>query len=241
MQDMAAELDKHPERGVMDLEKITITQGELADVIRSMPASMASLGFETVSRRALDTLVAQKAMVLTATREGLDKDPTVLRKFNAMRDRALADAWLARQGNAAVSEEKVRALYDRDVAGRPGPIEVRARLILVPTEEEARMVIDKAQNGADFGDLARTYSKDGSNSKGGDLGFAPREALSQELGTVAFALQLGQVSPFPMASPQGYFVVRVEGRRQRSTPTFEEARPRLEGKLRAEGMRQAIE
>jgi peptidyl-prolyl cis-trans isomerase C len=241
MRQMASELDKNPERGVLDLEKITITQGELADVIRTMPVSMASLGYQAVSRHALDTLVAQKAMVLSATREGLDKDATVIRKFNAMRDRALADAWLARQGDAAISEEKVRARYENVVAGRPGPVEVRVRLILVPTEDEARAIIDKARNGADFGELAKTYSKDGSASKGGDLGFAPRESLSPEIGTVAFALQLGEVTAFPMPSPLGYFVLRVEGRRQRGTPTLEEARPRLEGELRAEAMRNAVE
>jgi peptidyl-prolyl cis-trans isomerase C len=241
MATMAHELDKNPNQGVFVLETITITQGEVADVIRSMPVALASLGYAEVYRRAVETMVSQKAMVLNALKQGLDKDPTVIRKTRALADRALADAWLTEKGNTGISEEKLHTRYDRDYAGKPGPTEVRARLILVPTEDEARTVLDKAQNGGDFGDLARTYSKDGSAAKGGDLGYAAQNALSPEIGSVAFALQLGQITAFPMRTSAGYFVLRVEGRRQRGTPTFEEVRPQLEASLRSEAMKDEIE
>jgi peptidyl-prolyl cis-trans isomerase C len=55
-----------------------------------------------------------------------------------------------------------------------------------------------------------------------------------------FALLPGQVSPYPVTSVAGYFVLRVEGRRQRATPTFDEARPQLEHELRNEAVREAI-
>ena len=60
MRAMANELDKNPDKGVFVLETITITQGEMADVIRGMPVYMASLGYSEVSRHAIETLVAQK-------------------------------------------------------------------------------------------------------------------------------------------------------------------------------------
>jgi peptidyl-prolyl cis-trans isomerase C len=238
---MAHELDKNPNQGVFVLETITITQGEMADVIRSMPVSMASMGYQEVSKRAIEILVSQKAMVLNALKEGLDKDPAAIRRTKALSDRALADAWLSRKGDAAVTDHALHTLYIRDIAGKPGPYEVRARLILVPTEDEARAIIEKAQKGADFGDLARTYSKDGSAANGGDLGYASIEALSPEIGSVAFALQLGQITPFPMKTVAGYFILRIEGRRQRGTPTFDEARPKLEATLRGEAIRDAIQ
>jgi peptidyl-prolyl cis-trans isomerase C len=238
---MAHELDKNPDQGVLVLENLKITQGEMADVIRSFPVSMASMGYEAVSRRALEVLVNQKAMVLNAMKEGLDKDPSVMRRTLTLHDRAMADAWLTRKGDAGINNEALHARYDRDIAGKPGPYEVRARLILVPTEAEARIIIEKAQAGADFAELARTYSKDGSAAKGGDLGYGTQEAVSPEIGATMFALQLGQVTPFPMKSGAGYFILRVEGRRQRGTPTFEEARPQLEAELRGEGVKDAIE
>jgi peptidyl-prolyl cis-trans isomerase C len=202
---------------------------------------MASLGYAEVSRRAVETLVSQKAMVLNGLKEGLDKDPAVIRRINALRDRALADAWLNRKGDAAITDHALHTLYVRDIAGKPGPPEVRARLILVPTEDEARQIIEKAQKGTDFADLARTYSKDGSAANGGDLGYASLASLSPEIGYAAFALQPGQVTPFPMKTPAGYFILRAEARRQRGTPTFEEARPQLEAALRSEAIRDTIQ
>ena len=84
----------------------------------------------------------------------------------------------------------------------------------MPTEAEAIDVIQKAQNGADFGDLAKQYSKDGSAATGGDLGYSSREAMSPEIGSVAFAMNLGAVTPFPTPAQAGWVVLRVEGRRQ---------------------------
>jgi peptidyl-prolyl cis-trans isomerase C len=164
----------------------------------------------------------------------------VIRRQQIATDRVLSDAWLARKGDAAVTEAALHARYDRDVAGRPGPVEVRARLIVVLTAEEADSIIAKVRAGADFAELARTYSKDGSAAQGGDLGYVPLDAVSPEIGPVIFALAPGQMTAFPLPSPAGYYILRVEGRRQRATPTFEEARPSLERALRAEATQSAI-
>ena len=231
---MAHELDRNGAVVVLMIEKIPITQAEMADVVRTMPVSFANAGFPEVSRRALDVLIGQKAMALNANKEGLDKDPDVVRRESTATERALADAWLTRQTNAAVTDQALHTKYDSDIAGRPGAEEVRARLILVPTEFEARSIIAKAQQGADFAELARTLSKAPNAANGGDLGYAALDALAPEIGPVVFALAPGQMTAYPVNSPIGYFVLRVEGRRQRATPTFEEARPKLEGALRAE-------
>lgn len=230
---MARELDRNGSVVVLRLADKPITQAEMADVIRTMPDNFASLGFEEVSRRALDVLVSQKAMALDAQKEGLDKDPAVIRRSETAVERTLADAWLTRHGNAAVTDAALHARYDSEVAGKPGPEEVRARVILLPTEEEARSIIAKAQAGADFEGLAKTYSKAPNASLGGDLGYATLDALAPQIGPVIFALAPGQITAYPVRAPVGYFVIRVEGRRQRGTPTFEEAKPRLEGELRA--------
>lgn len=230
---MAQELDRNGGVVVLMLQDKPITQADMADVVRTMPANFASLGFEEVSRRALDVLVSQKAMALDAQKEGLDKDPAVIRRGKAAVERTLADAWLTRHGNEAVTDAALHARYDNEIAGKPGPEEVRARVILLPTEAGARSVIAKAQAGADFVALAKTFSKAPNASTGGDLGYATLDALAVEIGPVIFALPPGQMTAYPVRSPVGYFVIRVEGRRQRGTPSFEEAKPRLEGELRA--------
>jgi peptidyl-prolyl cis-trans isomerase C len=237
---MARELERNGGVVVLMLADKPITQADMADVVRTMPGNFASLGFEEVSRRALDVLVSQKAMALDAQKEGLDKDPAIIRRGKTAVDRVLADTWLTRHGSAAVTEEALHARYDSEIAGKPGPEEVRARVILLPTQDEASSVIAKAQAGSDFVSLAKTYSRAPNASTGGDLGYAAIDALAPEIGPVIFALPPGQIAAYPVRSPVGYFVIRVDARRQRGTPTFEEAKPRLEGELRAEAAQTMI-
>ena len=114
-------------------------------------------------------------------------------------------------------------------------------MIVVPTEQEAFSVLQKAQSGADFSELARKFSKDGTAANGGDLGYVTQQGVAPEVGGIMFALSPGQITQFPVKSVGGYFILRVEGRRQRATPTFEEARTQIEGMLRAETIRDAVE
>ena len=231
---MADSLSKNGDAVVATIEGQPITQADAADVIRAMPSSLASLGFQPLYRRALDQLILQRLTALSAEKAGLDKDPSVRRRQRAATERALADAWLVHEADATVTDQAVRARYDRDVAGRPGREEVRARVILVPTEAEARALIVKIQAGGDFADLARQFSKDASAVAGGDLDYVPLDALGPEVGSVMFALSPGGVTFFPVRAPAGYFIIRVEGRRQRGTPTYDEARAALTRELRRE-------
>ena len=234
--DMASQLDKRADGVAMEVEGRSITQGEIADVIRAMPPAMASLGLEALYRRALDQLLRQKLLTIAAEKSGLDKDPVVKRRGKAAVERALAEEWLTRAVNAAVTEDMVKTRYQRDIAGRPGPEEVRARAILVLTEAEARALIVKAQAGGDFGELARQHSKDASAIAGGDLGYVRVEALGPEIGSAIFTLSPGQVTAYPIQTPAGYFVFRVEGRRQRATLSLDEARGDLLRELRREAV-----
>jgi peptidyl-prolyl cis-trans isomerase C len=237
---MADHLDQKPDFVVLQLETLAITQGDVAGVIRAMPPGMANLGYQEVYRRALDVMTRQKAMVLRARLEHIDKDPAVIHQGDIALERVLADAWLTRRANAAITDEALHARYDRDVVHKPGPDEVRARVILVPTQAEAQTLIQQVRDGADFADLARQYSKDPTAAEGGDLGYLTRNFMMPEVGAATFALSAGQVTAYPVPTPVGYFLIRVEGRRTGATPTFEQARPQLERDLRAEAISEAV-
>lgn len=237
---MAANLDKNANFVVATVAGQPITKGDLADVIRAMPVSLASLGYKALFTRAMDQMLRLRLAVASARKAGIDSDPAVRRREQAATDQVLAQAWIDRQAETAITEQALRARYQRDVAGKPGPEEVRAQVILVPTAAEARDLFARIQQGADFGDLARHYSKDLSASLGGDIGYVSLDALSAEVGAVLFALAPGQVTVYPVHALPGYFVLRVEGRRQRATPEFDEVRPELANALRREAAAAAV-
>lgn len=81
-------------------------------------------------------------------------------------------------------------------------------------EERAQMVLDSIQAGADFAELARRYSEDGTAATGGDLGFFSRGQMVEPFSEAAFALpDSGAVTPELVKTRYGYHIIRLTGRR----------------------------
>ena len=108
-----------------------------------------------------------------------------------------------------------------------GEQEVHARHILVETEDEAKAVEDELKKGADFAELAKKKSKDPGASDGGDLGFFTKDQMVPEFSAVAFALEPGKISD-PVKSQFGWHIIKVEEKRNRKAPDFEQVKAQIE-------------
>ena len=72
---------------------------------------------------------------------------------------------------------------------------MRASHILVPTEAEAQLLLEKLNRGASFAELARDFSIDKSSSEaGGDLGFFAPGDLNSEFEEAIMKLEAGETS-----------------------------------------------
>lgn len=212
---------------VAEVDGRSITLGEISDAIRAQPPNVANMPFDTLFPVVLQQLVQRMALVLKAQRLGADSDPVIKRRVQAAADQMLADEFLRREVSRTITDTMLRERYKRDIADKPGQDEVRARIIVTRTEPEATALIEALHKGADFGTLARQSSKDTSAVVGGDLGFARRSSLNAEIGAVAFALPVGQISAHPVWSSGAWFVVKVDARRPSPTPGFVEIRAAL--------------
>ena len=87
---------------------------------------------------------------------------------------------------------------------------VHARHVLVDTRDEAERLLAQLEAGADFAELAATYSRDEpTRQTSGDLGWFPRGVLmAPELEDAAFALQPGELSGV-VESSFGFHIVQV--------------------------------
>jgi len=109
-----------------------------------------------------------------------------------------------------------RKLQEQVIAGlQPIQEQVWARHILVATEDEAKKVIERLNNGEDFGKLAAELSTDGSAQSGGDLGWFGKGAMVAEFQDVAFTLEIGEFSQ-PIKSEFGYHIIQVLGHEDRA-------------------------
>lgn len=151
------------------------------------------------------------------------------RKLAYQRRKLLVEALLNAETASRVTEAEMRKVYDEQIGRVPPTEEVRARHILVEQEAEARAIIAQLRGGADFAVVAREKSKDtGSGTEGGDLGFFTREQMVREFADAAFTLTPGTISTDPVRSQFGWHVIRVEEKRNRPAPTFEQVRPQIE-------------
>jgi peptidyl-prolyl cis-trans isomerase SurA len=111
-----------------------------------------------------------------------------------------------------------------DRRGGSSPLVVQqthARHILIKpsevlSESDAQHHMDdlkeRLDNGADFAELARLHSEDGSASKGGDLGWASPGDMVPEFEKAMNELKPGEISA-PVRSPFGWHVIQVIERR----------------------------
>ena len=213
-----------------------ITDGDLADEIRTYPASIGRLPMTNVYQIALENLMRQRALALRARREGVDKDPAAQRRLALAAERALVAEYMRREITPKINEQTLRARYEKNIAGQPGPLEARARVIVTATREDALAAIARLTINPDFGFVAREFSKDDSAARGGDLGFVPPESIDPAIAAVLFSMNPGGVSANPVKGAQGWFVVRNEGLRQPGPPSFEAVREQLRREMAAADM-----
>jgi len=220
-----------------EVEGRPITLGDVGDVIRGLPTSVAQLPFDSLYPGIRDQLIKQQALVVRAQQQGFDEEPAVRRRVRAAADRQLAEEYLQREISKGITEADLLDRYNRDIAGRPGPEEAHVRVILTDTEKAAADAITELRGGADFATVARRVSKDTTASSGGDLGFNTLDGMNPQVGAVAFVLPVGQIAPNPLHTAAGWFVIKVEERRLQPTPSFVSVRERLLQSL----MRERIE
>ncbi len=86
--------------------------------------------------------------------------------------------------------------------------EVKISHILVDTKDEALNLKERIQNGEDFAELAKQYSKCSSNVDGGDLGFNMRGRLVKNFEDTAFNIELNKLSD-PIETPYGWHILKI--------------------------------
>ncbi len=119
--------------------------------------------------------------------------------------------------------------------------EIRARHILVETEEEALEMISRLEKGEDFAELAKENSLDtGSKEQGGDLGFFPRGEMVKEFEEAAFSLENGERSA-PVKTQHGYHIIEMLERKEGREVTYEEAADKVKEAVKDEKIPQLVQ
>jgi peptidyl-prolyl cis-trans isomerase SurA len=153
------------------------------------------LSWEIVRRDIRDSLLAQKVRVRRIGRRATVTEAEV-------------DAYLAENRPKLETDLKYRPRHIAVLAQPPG---VPAAWDKAKTEIDA--VADRLRESADFAELARAHSQDGTASSGGDLGWLKPGELDPLFEGPILKLKKGETSA-PIKSANGYHLFRLEDREE---------------------------
>lgn len=108
--------------------------------------------------------------------------------------------------------------------------QVKAKHILVDTEEKAKEISEEIAKGKAFEDAAREYSTCPSKEKGGDLGYFGRGQMVPEFEKAAFESAIGAVLG-PVKTQFGFHLIVVEDKKEKQTVAFDSVKDQLSEKL----------
>lgn len=219
-----------------------VTEQDLAGVMASMSQQLAQLPEGARRRAALDRLIDMKVLAAQADKDGLGNNEEFKQRLESVRQQLLINEYIKVKVNAAVTDEMVKARYDKDAAAFVPPEETRARHILVKTKEEAQAIIADLEKGGDFAKIATEKSQDpGSAKEGGDLGYFGPGDMVQPFDEATQKLKPGEITKAPVETQFGFHVIKVEDRRKQKVPGFEEVKEQIRQAVVGERFAEALQ
>lgn len=200
----------------------------------------------------LGFLIDLTAMAQSAEAQKLDQTPEFKQQMDFIRQRVLMQLALEQAAKAALSDEAMKKTYQEAIGKQAPEEEVHARHILfrvdpakpesdAAAKKKADEVEAKLKKGADFAKLATELTEDPSGKQdGGDLGFFTKEQMVPEFAEVAFKMKPGEVSE-PVKTQFGWHVIKVEEKRQKPVPTFDEVKPQIEQYLTQKAQAETVQ
>ncbi|MBX9465445.1 MAG: peptidylprolyl isomerase [Aquamicrobium sp.] len=217
-----------------------VTETDLEIAIADLEQQFAQLPAEQRRAAALSAVIEIRLLAAEAESKGLAEGDEFQRRMDMLRQRALHSAYIEQEVAGLVTDEAVRTRYDEEIAKIPASEEVRARHILVETEEEATAIIKQLDEGGNFEEIAKEKSTDGAAAQGGDLGYFGAGQMVPEFEQAAFAMEVGAHSAEPVKSQFGWHVIKLEDKRAKQPPAFEQVSEQLRSVLVRDAYMKAV-
>lgn len=214
---------------------------DVLNLLQQLPPNMRQAPIQQIYPMLLEQAINSKIIDEHADKANLGDDAQVKEQVEMARQQIIRNIFLQKEAEKSVTEDKVKAAYDDFIKKQGDVEEIKARHILVDSEDKAKEVISKLASGAKFEDLAKEYSSDGTKENGGDLGWFAKQEMVPAFADAAFALKPGEMSKAPVKTQFGWHIIKVEDRRIREKPKFEDVKPFLEAQLRREALEKLVE
>ncbi len=211
-----------------------VTRADVISSAQTLPAEYQSK-IDAIFPALIDRLVDLTLLAEEGRKQNLQDDAEVKARIAQITNQVIQEVVIRRHLAQAMTEDAIKARYERFVAEQPAQTEIRASHILVATEEEAKEIIKQLDGGADFAAMAKEKSTDPSaKQNGGDLGYFTAGDMVPEFSQAVLAMEKGESSKAPVKSQFGWHVIKLVDKRPKAPPTLEESHSHIEELLSGE-------
>jgi peptidyl-prolyl cis-trans isomerase C len=219
---------------------VDIRQSDIAFAEEDIGGNMPAMPPEQKRESLITYLTDVVLLAQVAEQQKLGDRPEVKRQLAFERNKVLMEALLQNAAKAAETDAEMHKVYDQAVKEMGAEQEVHARHILVETEAEAKAIEAELKKGADFAEEAKKKSKDPGAANGGDLGYFTKDQMVPEFAEAAFKLDKGQISD-PIHTQFGWHIIKVEDKRVKPTPSFDEVKPQVQNYIAHRAQAQLVD
>ncbi|MET3589711.1 peptidylprolyl isomerase/peptidyl-prolyl cis-trans isomerase C [Bartonella silvatica] len=227
----ASEKTISPSHVMAVIDGKNITAGQLDELALEINPNLVRFPDEQRRIMVLKAYLDMQALAKAAISKGIDKTEAYDKRMATMRDNVLQQLYFKQTIVEQISDDDLEALYKKEVAALPKEDEVKARHILVKTKKEAEAIIKRLGKGESFEEIAKKNSTDGSAAVGGDLGYFSHGQMVKPFEDAAFGLKVGEYTKKPVESPFGWHIIKLEDRRLKQPPAFDDVKEMLRTQL----------
>ena len=215
---------------VATVNGVPIRASEVEFAAEDLLAQIANIKPDQRYQFLVSYLIERQLLAQAAEKAKISSTEEYKKRAGFYRAKALRDAYFKTKIEPLVTDKEAKARYEKETANIKPQDEVRARHILVKTEDEAKAVAAELKKGAKFEEVAKAKSAGPSAPRGGDLGYFTKDKMVPEFAKVAFDMKKGQVSA-PVKTEFGWHIIKVEDRRKQTIQSFDAIKTRIRNVL----------
>lgn len=223
--------DSAEDRVIATVNGAEIYYSDVLNAQQAMGEQAMAVPLQMIQGMLVNSIADRKLVAAEARESGITESDSFKKRMAEVEELILQREFLTQYAEDQLTDDAIKAAYDKMVKDFTPAKEVHARHILLKDEAAAQDVIKALKDGADFVELAKEKSTGPSGPNGGDLGFFGTGQMVPAFEQAAFALKAGEFSDTPVQTQFGYHVIKVEETRDTQAPAFEQAEESLKAQV----------
>ena len=199
-----------------------ITLGHVIAAVAKLPSEYNTLEADYILEGVLNQIVKQEIMAQILDESEKFIEVSLENEIRSIRAKYSIEKLM----EGFPVNDQLLAAYETATETMQSSEEFNASHILVESEKEALKILNSLKAGSDFSKLAKEKSTGPSGPNGGQLGWFGPGQMVPEFEAAVLVLEIGNISQ-PVKTQFGWHLVKLNDRRVKAFPTFEEMKPEL--------------